>query len=265
MDDLQQVRDKVRLLGEEVGALQVRALNDQRPWYRQASTLIALFALVFSFGTTVISNSRATEQEQRALKQELRALVLALTRQPIKALELSEKYSDPLAQGNLSSLLNQESTIIAEQAAIVASKIPERVSSTEYATIAFAYNNSGKFDVARMLRQQAVEAATTAVDALAALRQQAALEFQLGNFIEARSYFQSAVDIFRSFPKTDEQIEDYSHAQTYLFWAQQEAAYGQCVEFTNAVFTARTYSGRLNPYARNQIESQLTALSNQGC
>lgn len=260
-----QLKARVQLLDKEVSSLQTKLLIDQRPWFKQASTLIALFALVFSFGTTLISQQRAVSQEQRALKQELRGLVLELARQPIKGAELQELFTDPIAKGQLSSFLNQESTIIAEQAELVASRIPSLVSSTEYVTIALAFHSSGKFSVARRLREEAVGAAVTAIDALAALRQQAVMEFQLGNYDAARSYYESAVSVFTKLPATDAQVEDYSNAQTYFFWAQQEAAYSQCDSFATQLRTARLYANRLPAQTRDQLLPQISALESQGC
>lgn len=49
---------EVQDLKREVDALQIKVLSGTKPWYKKASTLIALFALIFSFGTTIISYQR---------------------------------------------------------------------------------------------------------------------------------------------------------------------------------------------------------------
>ncbi len=60
---VREIESRLDGLKQEVDALQVKVLSETAPWYRQASTLIAFFALVFSFGTTVISYQRAAEQD----------------------------------------------------------------------------------------------------------------------------------------------------------------------------------------------------------
>ena len=81
----------VHNLKREVDALQIKLLSETKPWYKKVSVLIALFALIFSFGTTVISYQRTIEQDQRSLKQELRGLILQLVHLPLKGIELNEK------------------------------------------------------------------------------------------------------------------------------------------------------------------------------
>lgn len=75
---LEQLEKKIQSLGTEVNALQIKILSESTPWYQQASTIISLFALIFSFGTTVISYKRSAELDERALKQELRGLIIQL-------------------------------------------------------------------------------------------------------------------------------------------------------------------------------------------
>ena len=94
MERLELLEKKVRSVSAEIDALQIRVLSESKPWYKQAATLIALFALIFSFGSTLVANKRAAELDERAMRQELRELVLQLVQQPLKGIELNEKYKD---------------------------------------------------------------------------------------------------------------------------------------------------------------------------
>lgn len=266
MDQFEHLEKKVRLISKEVDSLQVKILSETKPWYRQASILIALFALVFSFGSTLISNKRAVELDERAMKQELRGLVLQLVQQPLKGIELNEKYKDqPLFLGNLSGLFTQESLILAEQASVVTQKIPELVSSAEYATIANAFYGGGQPGRAKKIRDKAIEVAKVPIDAVNALRQQGIMAFQMGNLDMARSYYSDALSIFDRFPETDLGVIDFTNAYTHMFWAQQEAIYNQCTEFSEQISLAKEYVERLSIITKEQLLAQVRKTESQGC
>lgn len=266
MNELEHLEKKVRLISKEVDSLQVNILSGTKPWYRQASILIALFALIFSFGTTLISNKRAIELDERAMKQELRGLVLQLVQQPLKGIELNEKYKDqPLFLGNLSGIFTQESLILAEQASVVTQKIPELVSSIEYATIANAFHGGGQPERAKKLRDKAIEVAKVPIDAVTALRQQGIMAFQMGNLDMARSYYSEALSIFDRFPEADLGVIGFTNAYTHMFWAQQEAIYNHCTEFSEQISLAKGYVETLPILTKEQLSPQVRKTESQGC
>ena len=266
MDQINSLEQKIHLISKEVDSLQVKILSETKPWYRQASTLIALFALVFSLGSTLISNKRAIELDERAMKQELRGLVLELVKQPLRSIELNEKYKEkPLFLGNLSGLFNQESQILAEQASVVTQKIPLLVSSAEYATIANAFHNGGQLERARKLRDKAIDVAKVPIDAVTAMRQQGIMAFQMGNFGLAREYYGGALNIFDKFPKSDTGVIRFTNAHTHLFWAQQEATYNQCLQFNEQLALAKGAVEILPIVTKEQLLAQVRKTESLGC
>src|SRR5262249_29566262 len=59
----------------------------------EMSTLIALAAFLFSFGTTIVSYRRANRQDVHNLKTELRGLLQRLAALPKENLEVMQKYA----------------------------------------------------------------------------------------------------------------------------------------------------------------------------
>jgi tetratricopeptide (TPR) repeat protein len=264
---VREIESRLDGLKQEVDALQVKVLSETAPWYRQASTLIAFFALVFSFGTTVISYQRAAEQDERSLKQELRGLILQLVQLPLRGIELNEKYKEqPLFLGGISAVFNHESLILADQAATVAERIPHLVSSAEYITLANAFQNGGQLERASAMRRRAIEVAEVPIDAINALRQQGGQAYQQGNLEVGRAYFRDAIDLLdQSEVEIDPGVKAFTNAFTEMFWAQMESTVGQCEEFRQHIASARGFADGVPPIGREQVMAQIRETEASGC
>jgi tetratricopeptide (TPR) repeat protein len=264
---VREIESRLDGLKQEVDALQVKVLSETAPWYRQASTLIAFFALVFSFGTTVISYQRAAEQDERSLKQELRGLILQLVQLPLRGIELNEKYKDqPLFLGGISAVFNHESLILADQAATVAERIPHLVSSAEYITLANAFQNGGQLERASAMRRRAIEVAEVPIDAINALRQQGGQAYQQGDLETGRAYFRDAIDLLdQSGLEIDPGVKAFTNAFTEMFWAQMESTAGQCEEFRQHIANARVFADGVPAMGREQVMAQIRETEASGC
>ena len=94
--------DQLRTVKAEVDALQIDALKKAVPWYGNPSTLIAAFALLISLGSTIFTYVRNVDQDNWALRAELRSLILRLNDLPLKGYELQQKYQEEgLIAGNI--------------------------------------------------------------------------------------------------------------------------------------------------------------------
>ena len=62
-------------LKQEVGRLDSRLKDKEKPWYREASIIVAALALLFSFGTTFVSYVKSSQQEVLSSRIELRELI----------------------------------------------------------------------------------------------------------------------------------------------------------------------------------------------
>jgi hypothetical protein len=257
------------MLKREVDSIQVKLLSTTTPWYRQASTLISLLAFLFSFGTTVVSCDRAAEQDRHNWKQELRGLILQIVEMPLKNVDLFDKYkTKPLMLGNISSMLNQESSILADQAALVISKIPDLVTANEYLAVAGAFHNGGLLDRAKDMRDKAIEVSATPIEAITALRQLAGMAFQRGDVRNGRAFYQEALVIFdkpRFTSFRDPGVVSFTNSYTELYWAQVEAVAKECDAFHLHLVEAKNLAATIPAGGLEQALAQIGETESYGC
>jgi tetratricopeptide (TPR) repeat protein len=258
---------KVDILKKEVDALQIKILAESRAWYKQASTMIALFALVFSFGTTVISYQRTIEQDQRSLKQELRGLILQLVQLPIKNIETNQKFTgNEILLGDISAFFNQEGSMLANQSFVIAEKIPDLVTAAEYLTMSIAFHNAGQMERAEEMRKKAILVSKNPIETITSLRQLGAMKFQQGNFRMGREYFREALTKFNNTKvKPDPFVVAFTNATTEMFWAQSESINNQCHEFNIHIAEAIKLATQTSPGTKNQILSRINGTKSLGC
>lgn len=223
--------DQLKGLKAEVDALQIDAMRKSAPWYGNASTLIAAFALLISLGSTIFAYVRNIEQDNRTLRAELRTLILRLNDLPLKNHELQQQYEDPLVAGSLSGIINSENLILSTQAAEIIEKIPALVSGSEVLTVAVALRNSNQFQLSTNLLLDGLEISRDAESTVSLLRSLGANSYYAGDFDSGQEYYKKALDVFeRSEFRSleDTYYEGTTHALTEMFWAQTEAIVGRC-------------------------------------
>jgi hypothetical protein len=62
-DTIANIQQSISVINKELAATSAKA---DRPWYHDPSLIIALLALLFSFGTTAVSYIRANQQDIQA-------------------------------------------------------------------------------------------------------------------------------------------------------------------------------------------------------
>src|SRR5262249_5796573 len=118
---------RVELLKREVDALQIAITGSSKQWYKNVSTLLAVIALLFSFGTTYVSNRRISAQDILSARQELRGLLQRLAALPKENIDIGKKYEkDATSAAAVSSLINQENSLLARNASEIARKLPTK-------------------------------------------------------------------------------------------------------------------------------------------
>ena len=68
----------VRLLRDQVDALQIAAAEKKTPWYRQMPSLAGLVALLLSITTAVYSGVQGRKQDVQKKRESLRGIVSSL-------------------------------------------------------------------------------------------------------------------------------------------------------------------------------------------
>ena len=240
-------------LKAEVDALQVQVMRRDQPWYRDATSLVAILALLFSFGTTVVSFQRTAQEDVHASEIELRALITRLAAIPVEMTEATKTYSDdPATVASLTSIITQEQLLIAKQAAQVLGGLPtDRVTAAQYLLVANVLIGNGIDEGERgglRLLDRALEVAGDVNDFVSASRVKAFRIFQLGQVEEGRALYQQALEVFgrKGFDSTDENFKTYTHLQTQVGWAQAELSVGNCTEARQHIDEARVLSARFS-------------------
>ena len=264
-DPLEHFKLEFQLLSGRVELLQKAALEQTKPWYKQASTLISISALLFSFGTTFVSERRTTAQDIHNNRIELRALLQRMAALPKENFETGQKYAqDPAAQSLLAGYVNQENALLSRQAAEIAKKLPkDRVSATEYYAVAVALQQSYNLDSSNEFLQLALESAKDFNDEIGALRTKANLLFIMGKPEAGRVEYQKALDIFSKYPGYDNFTKGGTHIWTELAWSFAEQSQGFMDLSTQHIANAERILATLPPsQATAQLKSQIEQAKN---
>lgn len=267
-DTLNDLATTVQLLKREVDALQIEAMSRKKRWYQQASTIISVLALLFSFGTTYVSYERTRVQDRNNARAELRSILQRLSNLPKDNLDLTQRYKgDYAAISLLSGFVNQENALLARQAAELARSLPrDYVSATEYYAVGIALQNSYNVEGAKEFLDYAIETATDFNDKIAAIRGRASLLFLTGQADRGRAEYAAALNVFTDFPDYNDYTKNYTHAFTELNWAYSEANAGFIEPAHRRLaqadaFVAKLSAGPVTEQARasiNQFRAQLS-------
>lgn len=239
--ELDELRKAVNRNDRQIDDLQVRAAENERPWYRNVQTLVAVFALLLSLATTLtsaywartqedVAEARIRQQEIQDAKAELRELLQALAEltRRTQALPASDN-------GNGSEVLQNsyasEMSLLTNQAIAVVYTIPDYVSSSEYLAIALQLGNLGDYQKAGPLLESALANATTPFDKLSAARTYGIYLYGQGDVEGGRSQMQQSLDVWNEFTDVARQAPLWPKLEdliTYMFWAGYEAMAGNC-------------------------------------
>lgn len=238
------LRQEISQTDSEVDALQIQTAMSHRPWYRQASVIISLTAVLFSLGTTAVSAYRTAQQDVYSSRGELRGLLQRLAALP-------KEYVEAQAYGNLGQALSRaigaEHSLLATQAVDVINRIPEHVSAVECTLVATALMESNDWFKAEPLLLRAIEKADNANDKVAALRTYGILKFQFGDLNSGRENFNRALASLGEY-SLPAASADWLAFNTETSWAQAELGHRQCEEATQHLKKAQEI---LNKYPRS--------------
>jgi tetratricopeptide (TPR) repeat protein len=254
---------------DEIGVLQVRTSERAKPWFSQASTLIALLALAFSIVSTVYADRRAHEQDLRTQQQniqnartQLGELIQRLDAVPRENADLLKNYGhDPGTLSRLAGNLNAENIALASQAADIIKSIKGYVSATEYLAVANALNYSGLYDRAQEMFQAGMSVKTDQITHTALVQSYATLLFATGDIAGGRAKMQEALDIYQKQPTKFKGQVLSANAYTHLYWSGLEVRARQCGEAKHHFQDGeRMYRQLVSGIFKNQLAPQVEAL-----
>lgn len=235
-------------------AQETQAAN-ARPWYRQASVLIAALALAFSMMATWFGEQRAGERDETAARGELSQLIQRLTSLPKDNVELQAKYAgEPTTLNALSGMVTTENTVLAQQASDVITRIPDHVSGSEYFAVGQALVLTGDYARAETVLDAGL-ARDNDASALAALwRAKGGLHFSTGELAPARAAMSSAL---KAYAKQQPAVAAAADVYTEWLWAGNEKTLGECDAAKDHLERARGHLDTLplTPYKVQMLQS----------
>jgi len=235
--ELNNLKDQVSTIKREVDALQIEILSSKKPWYRQVTTIIAIGALLFSFGTTIVAYYRTSTQDLLASRTELRSLLSELSTIPEQHFQMQKNYQDePQISSELSAQFNTRNLRLSKQAAAVIERIEKSlfgkgtVLSVEYIAVAAGLGTSFQHEEAMKHHKIAASRDNDPTTAAGTLRSIAGMELINANADGARKFMQKARQIFSDsrFRSVDQLTMDATNATTEVQWSFLELQLGEC-------------------------------------
>lgn len=240
-------QERYEILKKEVDSIQIQLSQEYGPWYTKPSNLISVIALLFSFGTTIVSYINSHEEDVRANHREAMALIQRITKLPSENFELMQKYKDSGPGQALSGMINQENILLATQAANLVKRYPDTFSSTEFFSIATALANSNIVDKVPSLFKTAIEKADTSNDYNVAARSYAFFLYSKGDYTEGKKYYEIALGVWNKFPERNMYIVNSTDLVTLMYWSQAELSAKNLQEAEKLIAQAKDKLAQLSP------------------
>ena len=226
-EKIAQLEQSVRLLRDQVDALQIAAAEKKTPWYRQMPSLAGLVALLLSISTAIYSGVQGRKQDVQKKQESLRTIVSSLIdlsgEQQTRLNSVEAQKLSTQEREFIGGMINNKRMILAEAADNIVREIPHDVSSSEYNVLATDKLGNGGAAKAEEYLRNAVEVSEEALARMIALRSLAMFYAQRGPFYsiaEARKKFQEAVDVIRGEPRDD--ATAYTVGFTWEMWGTAE-------------------------------------------
>ncbi len=265
------VEVQLTALKQEVDAIQISILSDSKPWYRQISILIALFAFIFSLGTTAVSFYQSAQQEVQSARLELRSLIKELTEHPKLSAEILQTYKHDLPTIQLlSSTLNTRNIVLAKQARATIDVIEgsllgsKSVLAEEYFAIVTALRNSGQESRISEYLEEALDRADDPMTATSALRALAGVAGSMKDVAKMRELMEQArmIPEDERYKSTTMLAKHLVYAETELQWWEMEFSLKNCDVLKAHSDLAqlsieKLFDSPLKNQYRNRLNSQL--------
>ena len=240
-------QEKYDILKKEVDSLQIQLSESHKPWHQNPSIIIAVAALLFSFGTTGVSYFKSHQEDVRANRREARELIQRITKLPIENYELMQRHKGSAFGESLSGMINQENIVLASQAVELIRRYPHSFSSPEYFSVAQALSQSNIRNSVPFLFENAIQRAQNANDYNVSTRAYAAYHFTQNNISEGRRLYEQSLDVWSRFPEQNPYIIYSFDLVTLMYWSNSELIAGNNPEAIALIGRAKNCLEELSP------------------
>lgn len=254
--------DKYELLKKEVDSIQIQLNQESGPWYSKPSNLISVIALIFSFGTTLVSAINSHNEDVRSNHREVLSVIQRITNLPIENFELMQEHEGSATGQALSGYINQENVLLATQAANLIKRYPNSFNSAELKAVAAALMESNITDKVPYFLRMAIDKADNASDYTEATRWYGSYLFSIGDFAEGRKHFQLALKVWDIFPERNLFIVNDFDVITLLSWAESEIRVGHLEMAQSIIEQAKEKHSRLPAgFIKEALRNRISFLS----
>lgn len=237
-----EIDEQLKIMKAEIDALQIKAAKESGSWFSKPSNVLSIFALAFSFGTTMFSLYKSHQEEIASNRTEVRELVQRITRLPIENFELMQKYATNAQGQALGGMISQEQLLLANQAAEKINAYPDSFNSTEYFAVAGALANANSPTFVPLFLERAMKLSTTANDFIVASRSYGHFLFTQSKVDEGRSYYAKALtEVWAKYNDVDPFYKLGLNIQTSLNLANSETMVRNRAAAARAISNAQSY------------------------
>lgn len=194
----------------------------KRLWHKSPATIISIFALLFSFSTTIVSYYRTQNEDIQLARTELRGILQRLSYLPIDTFEFNQKHKNNPQAEILSGNLNQENSLLVQQASEIIDKFPNEISAIEYLSVSLALINAGDLEKVPKYFDSALKITSDPNVKVTTLRYYGNYYMSVGQTTPARRKFEEALTIWQDYPNVTEFFKKSTNAITEMNWAQSE-------------------------------------------
>jgi hypothetical protein len=204
-----------------VAARDIEHLKDtaraKGPWYREASVIISILALLASVAATVLGLLNTGSDRDIQARSRLSTIIGQLN-------TAQQQLQDPLKGGSA------DVRLLAQQAEELMREVP--ASTVEKLVVAQALVQAGLDDRAAPLAKQVEQSSSDLGEVVTATRLSGLLRFRAGDLDGGRAAFQRAVQVFEQprFAGATRAVRLTVNEETQFWWASAEFQAGQCAQ-----------------------------------
>ncbi|HEY0604669.1 MAG TPA: tetratricopeptide repeat protein [Herpetosiphonaceae bacterium] len=256
--EMAELHETVQLLRDQVDALQIQVSKPQR-WFSDATTLIALGALLFSLVTTFFSYWQAQIQEIDDSRTELRTIISRMSQIPRDYLVYTQTLTDANTVVELNGSLQAENAMLAARAYEISKDIPDYLTPSEYHLLAQSLFLSNQVERSLEINEFTIAKASGVNDLVPALQGKASILMLMGDVNGGRAIFQTALDVFQRYPTPIKFYELTTHFSTHMDWANAEFTIGQCAEGLKHLEEAHALLSQMQPASAAELQRKQLA------
>jgi hypothetical protein len=244
--------ERLDLLEARLAELQ---LSDKpTSWYREASVLVAVLALILSMTSAYLSYRQGIDQDAQTARSELGQLI-----QRYSDLTEDDSYEVGADSGQVTTRqrpadVKGERLVLAGQAADIIRRIPEQVSAHECLLVARFLHDLERHSDSRELAEIGLRKKLDRSTHPSLLNIKANALFKDGRPTEGRIALQEALD---AAPLTPPSARNWSLSYIEIYWAALEQRAQNCEEAALHTSRATEIISQLRPESKKQMEQHL--------